>query len=406
MRIILLITSMLLLLGYQCSADAATVEEGFIQSKVLQQPRRYQVALPEGYHAQQSRLPVLYIIDSDFQFDHTVAVVQQLTRAGRLPQMVVVGIATDGPTDYLHKTSWPTKEFAGSGGAKAMLQFINTELVPLINQHYRTSQRQALAGYSMGGLLTLQAMEQAMPTFQAFYAMSPSLWLDNYQLVQRIGAIKQYPARFLYLSVANEQEMGVDRLVTVLEKQKPVGLQLKTAVFSQETHYSTAIPALYDALSSDFAGYQLELSELLQMPESAAVIQYFVKRQQHWAGFRLSALQAYELAKYLWVSKQWPQAAQFVQDFEAQLPGSAVLLASYTAKALLKKGEVAAAEQLLQRFDDPANVYWQWQMADCYQALGKPELALQHLTKARQLAATQQLASWEQRELVLSAPGA
>lgn len=393
----------LLLSALSAGGSVADTAQGTIQSKVLQQTRRYHLQLPEGYKSHQAKMPVLYIIDSDFQFDHTVAVVQQLTRAGRLPPMIVVGIATDGPADYLHKTSWTTNDLAGSGGAPAMLNFINSELVPMINQQYRTSQRQALAGYSMGGLLTLQAMEQATPLFQAFYAMSPSLWLDDYKLVHRLAAIKQFPSRWLYLSVANEREMGVDRLVSALNQQKPAGLQLKSATFSMETHYSTAIPALYDALTSDFAGYQLELNELLKMPDRAAVINYFAKRQQHWAGFQLSSVQAYELAKYLWVSQQWRHASEFVQEFEQQLPGSAGLLASYIAKALLKKGEATAARQLLLAVKVPANFNWQWQLADCYQALGQSALAAAHLAEARRLARLQQVAEWELREITLSA---
>ncbi len=370
-------------------------------SALLQQQRRYQVSLPERYQSSARRYAVLYLIDADFQFEHVAATVRQLARAGRIAPLIVVGVATNGTSDYQHKTSWVTTDLPGSGGAAAMLQYLRTELLPVINAEYRTSGKQALLGYSLGGLLSLQALLQGDDTYSAFYALSPSVWLDNQSIVrrfQRAALTKLAPSR-LFISLANEAGMGVQELRSQLQQQAPLTLQWQFAHFPAETHYSMALPALTAALQWDFTGHFVDLAPLLKFSDYAAVLDYFAKRRQHWAGYQYDWLQAYTIAKYLWLSSQWPQAEQILQLTEQKLPGSSHELRVQLAKVLLKKQQAKQALQLLQQQPQPEYHDWQKQMADAYAALQQPELARQYQQQAEALVISQQLEPWEYQEL-------
>lgn len=370
-------------------------------STLLQQQRRYQVSLPERYQSSARRYAVLYVIDADFQFEHVAATVRQLARAGRIAPLIVVGVATNGTRDYLHKTSWSTADLPGSGGAAAMLQYLRTELQPVINKEYRTSGKQALLGYSMGGLLSLQALLQGDASYSAFYALSPSVWLDNQSIISRFqrSALTKLPASRLFISLANEEGMGVQELRTALSRQAPSRLQWQFQHFPAETHYSMALPALTAALQWDFSGHFVDLAPLLKHSSYDAVLDYFAARSQHWAGFQYDWLQAYTVAKYLWVSNQWPQAEQLLQQTEQKLPGSSAELRVQLAKVLLKKQQAKLALQLLQQAPQPRYHDWHKQMADAYAALQQPELARQHQQVAEGLAISQQLEAWEYQEL-------
>lgn len=370
-------------------------------SQVLQQQRRYQISLPERYQSSSRRYAVLYLIDADFQFEHVAATVRQLARAGRIAPLIVVGVATNGTSDYQHKTSWATADLPGSGGAQAMLQYLRTELQPAINTHYRTSGQQALLGYSLGGLLSLQALLQGEGSYSAFYALSPSVWLDNQSIISRFQrkALADLPASRLFLSLANEAGMGVQELVSQLKQQAPAALQWQFTHFPAETHYSMALPALTAALQWDFAGHFVDFAPLLKFSDYAKVLDYFAARRQHWAGYQYDWLQAYTIAKYLWVSDQWPQAEQLLELTEQKLPGSSNELRVQLAKVLLKKQQAKLALQLLQKAPQPEYHDWHKQMADAYAALQQPKLALQYQQQAEALAISQQLEAWEYQEL-------
>ena len=370
-------------------------------SMVLQQQRRYQVSLPERYQSSARRYSVLYLIDADFQFEHVAATVRQLARAGRIAPLIVVGVATNGSSDYQHKTSWATADLPGSGGAAAMLQYLRTELHPVINAQYRTSGKQALLGYSLGGLLSLQALLQDEGTYSAFYALSPSVWLDNQSIISRFQrkTLTKLPASRLFISLANEAGMGVQELRAELKLQAPATLVWQFQHFPAESHYSMALPALTAALHWDFAGHFVDVAPLLKYSAYGEVLDYFAARRQHWAGYQYDWLQAYTIAKYLWLSNQWPQAEQLLQQTEQKLPGSSGELRVQLAKVLLKKQQAKLALQLLQQMPQQGYHDWHKQMADAYAALQQPGLALQYQQQAEALAISQQLEAWEYQEL-------
>ena len=370
-------------------------------STVLQQQRRYQVSLPERYQSSARRYAVLYLIDADFQFEHVAATVRQLARAGRIAPLIVVGVATNGSSDYQHKTSWATADLPGSGGATAMLQYLRTELLPVINTEYRTSGKQAILGYSLGGLLSLQALLQGDGTYSAFYALSPSVWLDNQSIINRFqrAALTSLPASRLFLSLANEEGMGVQELRSQLQQQAPTTLQWQFGHFPAETHYSMALPALTAALQWDFAGHFVDLTQLLKFSAYSNLLDYFAARREHWAGYQYDWLQAYTIAKYLWLANQWQQAEQILAQTEQKLPGSSSELRVQLAKVLLKKQQAKLALQLLQQQPQPGYHDWHKQMADAYAALQQLELSRQYQQQAEVLAVSQQLEAWEYQEL-------
>lgn len=372
-----------------------------MSSTTIPGPRRYYVSLPERYNASNRRYSVLYVIDGDFQFEHVAAAVRSLARTGRIEPLIVVGVALNGEQEYQHYTTWTTDELPGSGGAPQLLQFLQKDLLPRIQHQYRTTGHQAIAGYSLGGLLVLQAALAKDSPFAAYYAMSPSLYLDNYALNSKL-ANAPLSGR-LFLSVANEQGMGVSELAGML-KPSSERFSWQFQQFAHDTHYSTALPAITAALQWDFADYSLEMADLLALGDERAVLKALSGKLQHWSQPQLGWLQAWNLAKYYVVSKQMDHLEQSLAMWEQAWPGASLELRVQLVKACLKKQLLDTAQALV----DKAPVAleqshdWQKQRADLFAAKGDMVAAKSAQKKAEQLAREQHLAEWEFQEL---APG-
>lgn len=377
-----------------------------MNSRAYDAKRRFMVSLPERYQAYPDRrYPVLYVMDGDFQFRHTALLAHTQARMGKLPPMIVVGIANQGNPDYLYSTTWQSdKEGDEFGGIDVMMQHLSQELVPYIDRQYRTSGRNAVAGYSLGGLFVLQAMISKDTPFSAFISMSPSLWYDNYsfnnQLTEFIKANKDKSLPPLFLSVANEQGMGIRDFYTLLTEQAP-DWQVTFNTYPNETHYTTAIPAMMDGLNILADSHYTDMDELMEMTDYQAAFKHFADKQSQWAGYRMDWLQAYYLAKYLFASKQIEQLDKILASARTQLPDSYVEIALGISKGFNKTRQPEKAVTLLESIQKQAgeSADWYQQMSLAQAALGHTQKAETLHRKAIELAQTQGFESWEVWEL-------
>ena len=178
MRILPLLVLLLLPISSLASSPETTENLSYghsfqVYSEQFEANRRYSISLPERYYLDERTYPTLYVVDADFQFHHVANVTRHLARMGKLPPMIVVGVATHGNADYLMSTTWTAKdneEFSTDefGGVATFSRFLNQELVPHIDKSFRTNEQKALAGYSLGGLYVLQSFLDATPPFNAF----------------------------------------------------------------------------------------------------------------------------------------------------------------------------------------------------------------------------------------------
>src|SRR5205823_1088605 len=73
-----------------------------------------------------------------------------------------------------------------AGGAAKLRAFITDELAPWVESRYRTAPYRILVGHSFGGLFAVDALSYAPRSFNAYVAISPTLWWDNGKYVKRV----------------------------------------------------------------------------------------------------------------------------------------------------------------------------------------------------------------------------
>ena len=183
-----------------------------LRSVALGEDRTINVVLPASYAKEPNkRYPVLYLIDGGVDQDlvHVAGVLQLNSAWGRSREAILVGIATkDRRRELTGRVADAEllKKYPTSGASAKFRSFIRDQVKPLIERSYRTNGYDAVIGESLAGLFILDTYLTEPDLFDAYGAISPSLWWDKEAIANgaaaKLGA-KQDGHR-LYFAVANE----------------------------------------------------------------------------------------------------------------------------------------------------------------------------------------------------------
>jgi len=239
-----------------------------MHSDVLGEDRPYWVYTPDGYSGSQEVHPVVYLLDGNEHFHHTTGVAQFLAAQRRMPSVIVVAIpSTDRERDLSPPplTETTNETTAIGGGADDFLRFLRDELAPAIDDAYRTAPYRIMIGHSLGGLFAVYAALTQPDLFDAYIAISPSLWWDDEAVIRQAetffdGASGE-PRGFLYMTMGNEggrMLAGVWGLARVLETHAPPTFRWGFDVLEQEDHGSVPLRSTYAGFEKLYEGWRLE----------------------------------------------------------------------------------------------------------------------------------------------------
>ncbi len=175
-------------------------------SSSLQNSRPIWIYTPPSYDEQGSeRFPVVYMHDGQNLFDASYSfngVTWQVQDAldhgafdGSIREAIVVGIGNTSGRIWEYT---PSDGGYGGGGAGPYLDFVVSELKPQIDNLYRTSadrQDTAIAGSSLGGLVSACAGIWHPDVFGLVGELSPSTWWDNTMIIGMVQGTAQSAVR-------------------------------------------------------------------------------------------------------------------------------------------------------------------------------------------------------------------
>ena len=249
-------------------------ETSSLHSDILDEDRTLLISLPDGYEQSPARYPVLYLLDGRGNFHHTTGTLRTLTDAGRLPEMIVVGITNSDRTRDLTPTPFvpdpddededEAQEMATAGGADKFLDFMEQELFPHIEMSYRTAPYRVLIGHSFGGLFVVHALIERPDSFDAYIAISPSLWWVNGVVVDRAESLfspgGKFAGKTLYMSLAdegNDMYTYYRRFEELLRYKAPEGLAWQAMMMEGDDHGSTTLRSTYHGLQFVYPRWRL-----------------------------------------------------------------------------------------------------------------------------------------------------
>ena len=241
-----------------------------LQSNILNEDRAYWVSLPESYNNEGSsyrRYPVLIVLDGNAHFRSITGMVNYMSSGYngniRIPEMIVVAIQNVDRRRDFTPDKIITKRENDSGGGDNFLSFLEDELIPELDQTYRTDPYRILFGHSLGGLLATHVYMKEKTLFNAFIAVDPSFgtW-DAETMDKKIDAVTEKSfERFIYIATANwgkRNSRNRDRHVRLYEalNSKCEGeFPAKLEYFENENHGSIPPIAFYNGISAIFDGY-------------------------------------------------------------------------------------------------------------------------------------------------------
>lgn len=194
-----------------CQTSITIGESVVIQSDILEQERQLNIYLPQQYNPDSSSLyPVIYVLDGslDEDFIHIAGLTQfhSFPWLHKVPPCIVVGIAN---VNRYHDFTYPSNEKESvkinpdNGGSSEFIAFIEQEVQPYINSHYKTDTITTLIGQSLGGLLASEILIKKPDLFDHYLIVSPSLWWDNQSLLE-VKAQSYQKTKHVYIAVGNE----------------------------------------------------------------------------------------------------------------------------------------------------------------------------------------------------------
>jgi predicted alpha/beta superfamily hydrolase len=158
----------------------------------FRQGRHCWVYLPPGYTMSDARYPVLYVNDGTSVFEpgiHANRICEDLIRAGEITPLIVVAISVPDSERFWDYAPWPDDFFFSGkgGGGDLYIRAIRDTLKPEVDRRFRTLRdpaHTAIAGYSLGGLISAYAGFAYDSTFGMVGASSPSYWWRSDEIIR------------------------------------------------------------------------------------------------------------------------------------------------------------------------------------------------------------------------------
>jgi len=233
-----------------------------LHSQILNEERTILVHLPQGYDKSQNRYPVIYCLDGDdLSLALSAATVRRLSYK-QIPEMIVVAVAnTDRSRDMfpVKLKGRPT-----TGGADNFLNFLINELIPFMDQNYRTKNFRILYGASAAGLFTIYALLAKPDSYSAYIASSPMIGRCPEFISERgknLFEHKKSLRKSLYIiygkSDAPPVTEAVPLFVKIIKAYEPKDFKWEVKVIESEGH--VPYTSLYNGLKFIFSNIQTNL---------------------------------------------------------------------------------------------------------------------------------------------------
>lgn len=219
------------------------------------------VQVPQSYANSNTNYPLIVVNDSRFAFPVTTGAMA-LMGGAVVKEAVVVGISyakgedrsISRTRDYtptfspVEKSGYSSPSRLASGHAKEYVDFIESQVIPLVQQKYRIdTKKKVFVGHSYGGLLGTYILFKKPELFTDYIIGSPSLWYDNRVM---FSLEKEYAKSHTQLPVnvtmfvgalENDYQPMVKDLRDMekqLRSRNYKGFSLKVEVLANENHHS------------------------------------------------------------------------------------------------------------------------------------------------------------------------
>lgn len=229
-----------------------------IESLKLGEKRQLKIQLPRNYDSNTDKYyPVIVVMDGDYLFEPVAGNVDFYSYWEEMPDVIVVGILQDYTRD--NDTFYDDVNYLPSESGAAFFEFIGLELMPYLDEQYRTANFRIAVGHDLTANFMNYYLMKEPTLFQGYVSISPDLApLMDERLVDRLGVAKQ--KIFYYLATASDDIKVLREPIIALDNQlKAIGnpnVKYYFDNFDGATHYSLVGRAIPKAMENIFSIYR------------------------------------------------------------------------------------------------------------------------------------------------------
>jgi predicted alpha/beta superfamily hydrolase len=184
------------------------------------------------------------------------------TISGTTRDVIVIGVTS---VDRRNELALPTEDpeliarYPTQGQSARFRDFLWKEVQPFVEGRFRTNGETALMGESLAGLFVVETFLKEPQLFDAYVAVSPSLWWDGGRLARQAGAhLRDHSndPRTLILTIADEggeMQAAMDVLVGNLRQFAMPGVTWDYQPRPTENHATIYHGAALDAFRRLYA---------------------------------------------------------------------------------------------------------------------------------------------------------
>ncbi len=240
-----------------------------VYSQILKEERTLLIYLPEDYHQSNKHYPVIYQLDgSNNQFLRGIYAIERLTSEKRIPEVIYIAIANTKRNRDMYPFKTVYHEI--SGGADNFLKFLTGELIPFVNDNYRTTSFKSIIGFSASGQFVLYALLDQPEAFDTYIACSPAIsfnmdfyknklmkFLNQYKSVDKTLSIvygsaegKSYYGEQFYFGMKE----NINVLIDIFKHQSPKGFHWNVTAIEGGLHVPHG--CIYEGVKTIFQGWR------------------------------------------------------------------------------------------------------------------------------------------------------
>jgi len=238
------------LLNSQQSEDFRSTKTGDTYELIIRKPKGFDST--RSYH-------LVYFTDAGINSGKTI--LSQPEENSK--NCILIGIAHKGDWDTKRQRDFIPSDAGGYsdknfGQAAKFFSFMKEELVPYINKKFGKQKSKVFIGHSFGGLLALYMSLRENKLFDHYYAISPSVWANYYELMKieknYAAKNKEYNSAIsIYagsLEFLNKVLTSSKEFYTTIKGRNYKGLVITHSVISGVNHYGI-VPKLMPAILNE-----------------------------------------------------------------------------------------------------------------------------------------------------------
>ena len=235
------------------------------------------ISLPSNYNPSDTiHYPVLYILDANYSYPLISSLHNLLDSCQEIEKIIIVAIGDKDQSNVTWISSRMSdctpsndpnvdaeianglnipKSEVKTGGAKEFLATIRTNIIPFINNNYKTKNDYGILGHSVGGLFAGYCLINAPDLFKRYGINSPSFLWNNQDILSNqknfITKNAELNAKVFISYGSLEPEImfpSINSFINTLEERNYKGLTLTTQIFENETHTSVVAASTSRAL--------------------------------------------------------------------------------------------------------------------------------------------------------------